>query len=197
MPTTTMELKSTGNASRRVAARRALFEQTAIPVFDTSNQWYGNSVVLGADTLIGSTTVTIADTSPFAVGEQVALVDTSPSYELVTIESITASTSLTLATAAVANYTTAADARVQKLGDALEFSRISLLCMADQATAADGLTVEQSIDGENWDYISEWTTVGSTEFAASVQLVARYVRVGFLYAVIPTSFRFGAYLSTT
>jgi len=61
--------------------------------------------------------------------------------------------------------------------DALNYSRITLLSYSDVASATDGVEIQQSMDGEHWDYSTQYTTLAGVALATSVELVARYVRV--------------------
>jgi len=63
--------------------------------------------------------------------------------------------------------------------DILNYSRITLLAFSDQASAANGVQVQQSIDGEDehWDYSTNYTLAAGASVAATIELVARYVRV--------------------
>ena len=189
-------LQRVGASSRQIAGfpRRELVEQVTAPGFDTAGQWYGNTVILGANVLAAATSVTVADTSPFQEGASVSLSD-AVSQEWLTVKSLVANTSVTFTTALVNGYTTANNARLCVPREAMSFSRVTGLAWANQASAANGLTIQQSLDGINWDYISEWTLSDSTELAFSVELIARYVRLGLLHAgVAPTVLRIGAYL---
>ncbi|GAH25668.1 unnamed protein product, partial [marine sediment metagenome] len=61
--------------------------------------------------------------------------------------------------------------------DALNYSRITLLAFSDQASTANGVQVQQSIDGEDdhWDYSTNYTLAAGVPVAATIELVARYV----------------------
>jgi len=63
--------------------------------------------------------------------------------------------------------------------DALNYSRITLLAFSDRASAANGVQVQQSVDGEDdhWDYSTDYTLAAGVPVAATIELVARYVRV--------------------
>lgn len=77
--------------------------------------------------------------------------------------------------------------------DALNYSRVTLLSLSDQASAVDGLRIQQSIDGEDdhWDYPTILNSEGQDRvladdpIAASVELVARYVRVRYVNGATP------------
>ena len=79
--------------------------------------------------------------------------------------------------------------------DALNYSRITLSAFSDQASAADGVQVQQSCDGEDghWDYSTNYTLVAGTPVAATIELVARYVRVRYTNgATAQNTFRLAA-----
>lgn len=70
--------------------------------------------------------------------------------------------------------------------DALNYSRITLLVLSDQASATNGVQVQQSIDGEDghWDYSTDYTLVAGVPVAATIELVARYMRVRYTNGVV-------------
>lgn len=79
--------------------------------------------------------------------------------------------------------------------DALNYSRITLLALSDQASAANGVQVQQSVDGEDghWDYSTDYTLAAGVPVAATIELVARYVRVRYTNgAIAQDSFRLAA-----
>ena len=79
--------------------------------------------------------------------------------------------------------------------DALNYSRITLLAFSDQASAADGVQVQQSIDGEDdhWDYSTDYTLAAGAPIAATIELVARYVRARYTNGATPQdTFRLAA-----
>lgn len=61
--------------------------------------------------------------------------------------------------------------------DALQYSRVILLSYSTVASAANGVEIQQSMDGTNWDYSTQYTALAGVGLAASVELVARYVRI--------------------
>lgn len=61
--------------------------------------------------------------------------------------------------------------------DALNYSRVTLLCYCQVGSTPNGVEIQQSMDGTNWDYTTAYTAAGGTALAASVELVARYVRL--------------------
>lgn len=79
--------------------------------------------------------------------------------------------------------------------DALNYSRITLLAFSNRASAANGVQVEQSIDGEDdhWDYSTNYTLAAGVAIAATIELVARYVRITYTNgAVAQGTFRLAA-----
>lgn len=66
--------------------------------------------------------------------------------------------------------------------DVLNYGRVTLLGQSVVASFANGVRIQQSIDGTNWDYSTDYTAVANTGVAASVELVARYVRVSWRHA---------------
>ena len=61
--------------------------------------------------------------------------------------------------------------------------------ISDVASAVNGLSIEQSIDGINWDYVTQFTTVGGVVLPFSVDIVGRYVRVTYTSSVAEVYFR--------
>lgn len=59
----------------------------------------------------------------------------------------------------------------------LPYSALSLEVFADQASAANGLNVEQSTDGTNWDIQDKFTISASTAFQTSINLIGSKYRV--------------------
>ena len=60
---------------------------------------------------------------------------------------------------------------------ALNFSALSVTVFADQASAAGGLSIQQSQNGTNWDIADTFSVVASTTFQTTVNLVGQYFRV--------------------
>ena len=60
---------------------------------------------------------------------------------------------------------------------ALNYSAISLEVLADQASATNGLSVQQSTDGTNWDIKDTFSIVASTAFQTTINLIGQYYRV--------------------
>jgi len=81
--------------------------------------------------------------------------------------------------------TTPLNANETFISDTLDFhfSRLNhfyILAFADQDSAQDGLVIEESIDGENWDHIAGVSTVNAnTGTVIEVVIHARYARVKF------------------
>ncbi len=72
--------------------------------------------------------------------------------------------------------------------------QITLLAFANQASANNGLKVQQSIDGTNWDSEITWTLSASTGRAESVEIYGRYVRIQLTNgAVAQTTLRLAAW----
>lgn len=61
--------------------------------------------------------------------------------------------------------------------DVKDYSTIQLSVIADQVSATDGLSLQQSSDGSNWDITDVYTVPASTGKTFSVQVAARYFRV--------------------
>jgi len=61
--------------------------------------------------------------------------------------------------------------------DALQYSRVTLLSYSAEASAVNGVEIQQSMDGEHADYSTQYTAAAGVGLAASVELVARYVRI--------------------
>lgn len=61
--------------------------------------------------------------------------------------------------------------------DVMNFASISISVFADQASGTDGLSIQQSSDGTNWDVTDVYTIPASTGKTFSVQPVARYFRI--------------------
>lgn len=61
--------------------------------------------------------------------------------------------------------------------DALNYNEIRITVFADQNSATDGLSIQQSTNNTNWDIIDTYTITASTSKTISVPRQARYVRV--------------------
>ncbi len=74
--------------------------------------------------------------------------------------------------------------------DVLQFATISVTVLADQNSATNGLTLEQSTDNTNWDVILRETIILNTSKVFTVTVVARYFRVTYTNgSTIQTAFR--------
>jgi len=88
-------------------------------------------------------------------------------------------------------------ANATKTGPSRDFidSRLgsfNILGISDVASATDGVKIEQSINGTNWDYASTWTASAGVGLAAYARVVARYARAVWVNgATAQTYFRFG------
>jgi len=72
-------------------------------------------------------------------------------------------------------------------------ARVTGLIYSDQSGTA---RIQQSIDGVNWDYTSQFSLTGGSGLAFSIELVAAYVRVEYENgATDQTVFRLAIYLS--
>ena len=60
---------------------------------------------------------------------------------------------------------------------ALNFSALSVTVFADQASAAGGLSIQQSQNGTNWDIADTFSVVASTVYQTTINLVGQYFRV--------------------
>lgn len=69
--------------------------------------------------------------------------------------------------------------------DARNYSTITLLAFSNRASAANGLQIQQSIDGVNSDWENHWTLNASTGRAESVELYGRWVRVRLVNGATP------------
>ena len=61
--------------------------------------------------------------------------------------------------------------------NAIGFQRITMQAYSDQGSAANGLEIQQSIDGTNWDRRDRWTLAAATARAESMERYGQYVRV--------------------
>jgi len=77
--------------------------------------------------------------------------------------------------------------------DALNYGRVTLLVLSNVASAADGVEIQQSIDGTNWDYSTQNSALAGVGRAVTVELVARWVRIRYTNgAAAQTTFRLAA-----
>ena len=68
-----------------------------------------------------------------------------------------------------------------------DYGRITLMVIADEDSAADGLKIQQSGDGDcmnagatpNWDYESTYSYTADTQGAYSIEIVGRCVRISY------------------
>ena len=82
--------------------------------------------------------------------------------------------------------------------DTLDYGFIFVNVFSDQASATDGLSVEQSSDGTNWDNTDVYTVPASTGKTYSFQPAGRYFRVQYTNGgVAQTAFRLQTVLKKT
>lgn len=82
--------------------------------------------------------------------------------------------------------------------DIKDYSVVQVNVFADQASATDGLSVQQSSDGSNWDITDTYTIAASTGKTFSFQVAARYFRVVYTNGgTIQGAFRLQAVLHQT
>lgn len=71
-----------------------------------------------------------------------------------------------------------------------DFASINVSVYADQASAVDGLSMQQSSDNSNWDIIDTYTIAAGVGKTFSVQPAARYFRIVYTNGgIIQTAFR--------
>lgn len=71
-----------------------------------------------------------------------------------------------------------------------DFASINITVFTDQASATDGLSLQQSSDGTNWDITDTYTIPASTGKTFSVQPAARFFRIVYTNGgIIQTAFR--------
>lgn len=58
-----------------------------------------------------------------------------------------------------------------------EYSCATILVFADQVSATDGLSIQQSSNGTNWDVVDTYTVSASSGKTVGVQITGRYLRV--------------------
>lgn len=75
--------------------------------------------------------------------------------------------------------------------DAKDFATLSISVKSDQSSAIDGISVQFSQDGTNWDHIHTYTyTLGSNGLSYNLPVEMRYVRIVYTNgAIAQTSFR--------
>jgi hypothetical protein len=73
---------------------------------------------------------------------------------------------------------------------ALPWSSITISVKSDQASAANGLSIQQSQDGVNWDLQDNFSVAANTEFQTTVDLVMQFYKVIYTNGTtIQTAFR--------
>ena len=82
--------------------------------------------------------------------------------------------------------------------EVLDYAIASIVVYTDQTSAADGLSIQQSSDGTNWDLTDEFTIPASKGKVFSVQTACKYLRVVYTNgAVAQTEFRLCVTLKKT
>jgi len=77
--------------------------------------------------------------------------------------------------------------------DSLNYGRVTLLVLSDVISAANGVEIQQSIDGTNWDYATQNTALSGVGLAVSAETVGRWVRISYTNGgVAQTTFRLAA-----
>jgi len=77
-----------------------------------------------------------------------------------------------------------------------DFSTISLFLYSDQDSKEDGLEIQFSADGTNWDFTRSFSIHASRPFVSSLSVWARFFRILFTNGPTPqTDFRMQVYLS--
>lgn len=100
-----------------------------------------------------------------------------------TQSAISTNNSTTAALNAAATFTGTAD-------EITQYASITVGVIASHASATDGLSLEQSSDGTNWDIIDTYTVPATTGKTFGVQCTARYFRVRYTNGgTLQTSFR--------
>jgi hypothetical protein len=61
--------------------------------------------------------------------------------------------------------------------DTLDYSMINISVFADKSSATDGLSIQQSCDGTNWDITDDFTIYASTGKTYSMQNACKYYRL--------------------
>lgn len=79
--------------------------------------------------------------------------------------------------------------------DILDYSIVNITVFSDVASATDGLSIQQSCDGTNWDIADPYTIQANTGKTFSVQTVCQYFRVVYTNGdTDQTAFRLGVLL---
>ena len=87
---------------------------------------------------------------------------------------------------------TSTTAVTSKSQDGARFSTIVVTALSDQASAANGLKLQASINGSTWYTIAQAATVANTPLQLTAPLVARYYRVTLTNGATPTTSLFVA-----
>lgn len=96
---------------------------------------------------------------------------------------VSANNSSVVALAGGASFTGTSD-------DCINYNEIRISVIASHASATDGLSIQQSSDGTNWDITDTYTIPATTGKTYSVPRQARYMRVVYTNgATLQTSFR--------
>lgn len=61
--------------------------------------------------------------------------------------------------------------------DISQYSQVGIILKTDKNSATNGLSLQWSSNGTNWDHVETYTIVGGTEFVAQVMVEARYFRI--------------------
>lgn len=69
--------------------------------------------------------------------------------------------------------------------DVKDFASITISVFADQASGTDGLSIQQSSNGTNWDITDVYTIAASTGKTFSVQPAARFFRIVYTNGATP------------
>lgn len=120
------------------------------------------------------------------------LVDVSGAEGSKTVESVwsrlVASNSSTAVLGAAASFTGTST-------ECIDFAEIAVNVIASHASATDGLQIQQSSDGTNWDVVDSYTIAAATPKVFTVQVAARYFRVVYTNGgTLQTSFRLQSFL---
>jgi hypothetical protein len=68
------------------------------------------------------------------------------------------------------------------------YTSITVSIATDQNSATNGLMIEQSSDGLNWDFVQSFTITGSVNFNQTVAVVAAYFRIMYTNGTSPQGF---------
>lgn len=122
----------------------------------------------------------------------VRLVDAVGSEGSKTVESLwsrlVAANSSTAVLAASASFTGTST-------ECIDFAEIAVNVIASHASGTDGLQIQQSSDGTNWDIVDSYTIAANTAKVFTMQVAARYFRVVYTNGgTLQTSFRLQSFL---